>query len=62
VRTEFWWRNLRAGVHLEDPGVDGMIILKWILEKVDGGMDWIDVAQHDRWWAVVNRVMNLRVY
>jgi hypothetical protein len=27
-----------------------------------GGMDWIDVAQdRDRWRAVVNVVMNLRV-
>jgi hypothetical protein len=27
-----------------------------------GGMDWIDLAQdRDRWWAVVNTVMNLRV-
>jgi len=27
-----------------------------------GGMDWIDVAQNrDRWWAVVNAVMNLRI-
>jgi len=25
-------------------------------------MDWIDVAQdRDRWWAVVNAVMNLQV-
>jgi len=25
-------------------------------------MDWIDVAQdRDRWWALVNAVMNLRV-
>jgi len=25
-------------------------------------MDWIDVAQdRDRWWAVVNVVMNLQV-
>jgi hypothetical protein len=23
--------------HLEDPGVDGRIILKWILERLDGG-------------------------
>jgi hypothetical protein len=48
--------------HLKDLGVDGRIILKWILEKWDGGMDWIDVAQErDRWRAVVNAVMNLRV-
>jgi hypothetical protein len=26
---------MRAGDHLEDPGVDGMIILKWIFEKWD---------------------------
>jgi hypothetical protein len=25
--TGFWWRNLRARDHLEDPGVDGRIIL-----------------------------------
>ena len=27
-----------------------------------GVLDWIDLAQNtDRWWAVVNAVMNLRV-
>jgi hypothetical protein len=25
-------------------GVDGRIILKWILEKWNGGIDWIDLA------------------
>jgi hypothetical protein len=48
--------------HLEDSGVDGRTILKWILEKWFGGTDWIDLAQdRDRWRAVVNAVMNLRV-
>jgi hypothetical protein len=38
---------------------DGRIILKWILEKWDGGMDCTNLAQdRDRWWAVVNAVMN----
>jgi hypothetical protein len=39
------------------------IILKWILEKQDGGgMDWIDLAQDmGQWRALVNTVMNLRV-
>ena len=27
-----------------------------------GGIDWIDLAQdRDRWWVLVNAVMNLRV-
>jgi hypothetical protein len=48
--------------HLEDRGVDGRIILKWIFNKWDGGMDWIHLAQNrDRWWALVNAVINLRV-
>jgi hypothetical protein len=48
--------------HLEDPGVNGRIILKRILEKWDGGTDYIGVAQdRDRWRAVVNAVMNIRV-
>ena len=33
--TGFWWENLRKRNHLEDPGVDGRIILKWIFRKWD---------------------------
>jgi len=33
--TGFWWRNLKERVHLEDPGVDGRIILSWIFRKWD---------------------------
>jgi hypothetical protein len=47
---------------LEDPGVDGRTILKWIFEKWDGDVDCIDLAQdRDRWRALVNAVMNLGV-
>ena len=48
--------------HLEDPGIDGSIILRWIFGRWDGCMDWIDLAQEgDRWPARVDAVMNLRV-
>ena len=58
----FCWGNPRKKDHLEDVGVDGRIILKWIFRKWNGGMDWIDLAQdRDRWRTVVNAVMNLRV-
>ena len=56
--------NLREREHLEDPGVDGRIILRWIFMKWVGvgGMDWNDLTQdRDRWRALVYPVMNLRV-
>jgi hypothetical protein len=33
MHTEFWWENLREQDQLEDPGVDGMAILKRIFNK-----------------------------
>jgi hypothetical protein len=62
VHTGLWWGHPKERDHLENLGVNVRIILKWIFKKWDGGMATIDLAQdRDRWWAVVNAVMNLRV-
>jgi len=37
-----WWGNLMERNHLEEPGIDSRIILKWIFKK------WIGVA-----WTVL---------
>jgi len=59
LHTGFWCGNLRERATWK---TQAWIILKWIFRKWDGGMDWIDLAQDmERWWAVVNVVMNFRV-
>jgi len=45
VDTGFWCGNLRDKGHLEDPGIDGKIILTCIFRKPVGGLDWIGLAQ-----------------
>jgi len=35
--TGFWWGNPRERDHLEDLGIDGKIILRWIFRKLDVG-------------------------
>jgi hypothetical protein len=41
----FWWGNLREMDHLEDPGADEKIILRWIFKKGNErawtGLFWI---------------------
>ena len=61
--TGFWWGNLSERDHLGNLGIDGRIIFNWIFRKWDVGvMDWIELAQErNRWRALENAVMNLRV-
>jgi hypothetical protein len=55
--------KLEGSDQLEDLGVDGKIILEWILTKIVWeGVVWILLAQgRDHSQAVANTVMNSRV-
>jgi hypothetical protein len=39
------WENLKERYHLENLGLDGRRILKWLFKKHNGGMDSIDLIQ-----------------
>jgi hypothetical protein len=52
VLTGFWCGNLRERDYLEDPGIDGRIILRWNCRKWDGGrlirLIWLKVVTGGR--------------
>jgi len=47
--TGFWWGNLRERDHLEDPDVDGRIIVRWIFRK------WHEGAWNGFIWLRIGR-------
>jgi len=51
AHTGFRWGNLRETHNLEDPGVDGNIIIRWIFRKWDvgawSGSSWLRIGKGD---------------
>jgi hypothetical protein len=47
--------------HLEDLGVEGIMIIKRTFNMQDGDVDWIYISQErGKWPAVVKTVMNIQ--
>ena len=63
--TGFWWGNLKGKTPLERPRRRWEDNIQMDLQEVGFGgrvMDWIDLVEDkDKWRALVNAVMNLRV-
>ena len=62
MRTGFGWGKLMERDNFKDLDVDARMILKWTFDKWDEstwtGLFWLWI---DRWWALVDAVINLRV-
>jgi hypothetical protein len=52
VHAVCWWGNMRERCHLEDPGTDRRIILRWIFRKWDEeawtGLIWLSIGTGGR--------------
>jgi hypothetical protein len=56
------YMHQREKIELEDPGVDGRIILQLIFKKQEEDTYWTDMDQdRDRWLLLLNVVMKLWV-
>jgi uncharacterized membrane protein YfbV (UPF0208 family) len=61
VHTGFWWET-RGKATTWETQARWYDNIKMDLQEVGWSMDWIELAQdRDRWRAVLNAVMNLRV-
>jgi hypothetical protein len=59
--TKILLENLKGKCHLEELGIDGRI-LKWSLETMLEGVDWINFVQdRNQWQVLVNTVVQIFV-
>jgi hypothetical protein len=60
--TKFWWESLKEKGHFERPRRRWEDGIKMYLREVGLGVEWIHLVQdRNRWWPVVNAVMNIQV-
>jgi hypothetical protein len=59
--TRLLWERLKERESSEDHSVDGRMESEWILGRLVGRVEWIQLAQDRDRWRVVKAVMNLRV-
>jgi hypothetical protein len=58
-----YFNDTVSSLELEDRGIDRRMESEWIFGRSAGGVQWIHLAQNrDRWRALVNTMMNLRVW
>ena len=52
MHTGFWRGSVMERVHMEDPGLDGRIIVRWIFRKLDVGVwtgsIWLRIVRGSR--------------
>jgi hypothetical protein len=62
MHTKFLLESLKVRDRLEDLGVDGKVMLEWILRKLGVKVWNVHLAQdRDWWWPLVNMVINVQV-
>jgi hypothetical protein len=62
MRIGYWWESQREKRPLGRPKRRWVDNIRMDVGEIWGGVDWIGLAQDkDRWRALVNAVMNLRV-
>ena len=60
IYTGYWWGNTKEREQLQDPVTDGRIVIKLTL-KIQNGCGLVQAQDKEKWWAVVNVVMNMQV-